>query len=942
VNSVRPERARHDAEHPRFASLEGWRSYLLAVVATFATLALRVAFDDAFHGYPGLIVFTAPILLSAYLGGLRAGLTATALAFFVSQYLLWLPLQPLIVEAAAHRWLQFFLVVAGVSLSVLSEALHRARLRTRESTLRQEGAQAELESEKARLVAAQAVSRVGSWETDPSTGAVSWSEETRRIFESSSGEAPRTHQEFLARVHPEDRARVAEAFDRSLASAGSFSIEHRLLMADGRVKHVEERWRTSFDAGKAAPVLGTCQDVTERTVAAAALEALTRETGERERMLSSMLSSIRDFTFLFDRDGRFLYANRSLLDMWGLGMDEVTGRTFHDLGYPDELALRLRSQLMQVLHTRRNLTEETRYTTPSGEVRCYEYIFSPVIGGDGDVDFVVGSSRDITERKVAEEELRRQHSLLANAQRVGGMGVWELDLRSNRVTWSEETYRIFGVAPEDFGHTSDAFYALVRPEDVERLKALQSSPGAHAVEAEYRIRRPDGEERVLYQRGELSLDDDGTPLRKVGVVRDVTDMKRAESALVEAERKYRSLFENSIDGIFQNTPDGRMLVANPAMARMMGYASPEEFVRARTDVLRETYARPELREEFRRVIEEKGFIDGFEYEVLRKDGTPMWVSENVHVVRDAAGNALRYEGSMRDISERRRSEAVLRKIHNGLIEVSRLGGMAEVAAEVLHNVGNVLNSVNVSASLLVDNVKGTRAARMAGVVALMREHRADLGAYLTDHSAGRHIPQLLEDLSAEWEAQQGLFAKELGELRGNVDLIKQIIASQQSRANAAEIVEPAGVDELVEEALTVQQGVLSQQHVSVVRDFTPLAPILVGRRKAVQILVSLLRNARQACKVLETDRRITIRISPAGNNAAISVSDNGAGIAAENLVRIFAPAFSTRPEAGGYGLHRAALAAAEMGGTLHVHSDGLGRGATFRLELPMQHAAVPA
>ena len=799
----------------------------------------------------------------------------------------------------------------------------------------------QLSREKARLVAAQAVAKVGSWETVVETGVVEWSHETHRIFGTNAAEFLPTHEKFLARVYPEDRQGVRAAFLGSLETSGPHAVEHRIVLDDASVKTVEERWTCSFGAdGMAQLALGTCQDISERKEAARALAEMMQQTRQREKVLSTMVASISDFTYIFDRNGRFVFANKPQLDLWGIPLEDAVGKDFEALGYPEDLALRLQGQIQQVIDTRANVVDETEYVSPAGEAGYYEYIYSPVVSGSGAVEFVVGSTRDVTRRR------------------------------------------------------------------------------------------------------------------------------RAERALAEAEEKYRSLFENSAEGIFRNTPDGRLLAANPAMARILGYPSPGELMRAGVDISRQSYVKPGLRAEIRRRLEAEASIHGLEYEVRRKDGKIMWLSENVRLVRGEDGQPLFYEGSVQDITsrhqaqealqlqtaelrvlldlvpamiwfkdtenrilrvnqrvaqaaglpiaeiegrpsveiyprdaelyyaadreviasgqprlglverladagggeiwvetdkvpffgedggvagivvmaqditERKRAEAELRKTHHQLVEVSRLSGMAEVAIEVLHNVGNLLNSVNVSASLLFENVRNSRAARMADVVALLREHREDLATYITVDPAGRHVPAMLDELAGEWAGQQQVLLTELGELHRNVELIKQVIASQRSHAVSAEIVEVVPLEELVEDAVRVQQGVLAEQQVRLVRDFASVPPISVARHKAVHILVSLLRNGRQACKHLEpANRCITLRIVRRESRAAISVSDNGSGIEAENLVRIFTPGYSTRQGARGYGLHTAALAATELGGTLQAHSDGPGRGATFTLELPLPAAA---
>jgi PAS domain S-box-containing protein len=139
------------------------------------------------------------------------------------------------------------------------------------------------------------------------------------------------------------------------------------------------------------------------------------------------------------------------------------------------------------------------------------------------------------------------------------------------------------------------------------------------------------------------------------------ERKRTEGALKEAEKKYRGIFENAVDGIFQNTPAGHFISANPAMARMLGFDSPEELIRARNDIEHQGYADPAQRDKFKETLEANGVITGFEYEVYRKDGVKIWVAENARVVRDADGRALYYEGSVQDITERKRAADELRE-----------------------------------------------------------------------------------------------------------------------------------------------------------------------------------------------------------------------------------------------------------------------------------------
>jgi PAS domain S-box-containing protein len=141
-------------------------------------------------------------------------------------------------------------------------------------------------------------------------------------------------------------------------------------------------------------------------------------TSQRARIFDTTLSSITDFAYIFDKDGRFAYANQALLNLWGLKLEDAVGKNFFDLKYPDDLALKLQRQIQQVFTTRQIVRDETPYTSPMGVSGYYEYIFSPVIDEDGNVEVVAGSTRDITERKRTERALREsdeRYRMLADA-----------------------------------------------------------------------------------------------------------------------------------------------------------------------------------------------------------------------------------------------------------------------------------------------------------------------------------------------------------------------------------------------------------------------------------------------------------------------------------------------------------------------------------------------
>lgn len=291
----------------------------------------------------------------------------------------------------------------------------------------------------------------------------------------------------------------------------------------------------------------------------------------------------------------------------------------------------------------------------------------------------------------------------------------------------------------------------------------------------------------------------------------------------------------------------------------------------------------------------------------------------------------------RRIEERQKAQAELEVTHRQLIATSRQAGMAEIATSVLHNVGNVLNSVNVSATLVAELAQKSQAPGVARVVALMREHERDLGTFITSDSRGKHLPTYLAHLAEHLKYEQDSMVKELASLRTNVGHIKDIVAMQQSYAKVSGVSEIVGAVALVEDCLRLNADALSRHHVEVIRDFDGDPALNVDKHKVLQILVNLVRNAKHACEDSgESYRRITLRVRSADGRVRISVIDNGVGIASENLTRIFNHGFTTRASGHGFGLHSGALAAKELGGTLAVHSEGVGRGATFTLDLPQR------
>ncbi|AUX49062.1 uncharacterized protein SOCE26_106070 [Sorangium cellulosum] len=279
-----------------------------------------------------------------------------------------------------------------------------------------------------------------------------------------------------------------------------------------------------------------------------------------------------------------------------------------------------------------------------------------------------------------------------------------------------------------------------------------------------------------------------------------------------------------------------------------------------------------------------------------------------------------------------------------LVDTARRAGMAEIATNVVHNIGNVLNSVNVSAKLIAEEVGSAKLMNLERATRLLSAHRGDPGRFLTEDEQGRHLISYLEALAAALQADRRRVMGYVDQLIKSVDHIKDIVRTQQTYAGATSVVEPVQLSDMVEDALRMNDVTHTRPHVKIMKSFNVSGAVYVDKHKLLQILMNLISNAKYAMDDLPgKDHELTLTIEEGegsgGRAVWISVRDTGVGIAAEHLTRIFSHGFTTRRGGHGFGLHSSALAAQEMSGVLSVKSDGAGQGATFTLELPRRLAA---
>ncbi|HLP75754.1 MAG TPA: PAS domain-containing protein [Candidatus Paceibacterota bacterium] len=330
----------------------------------------------------------------------------------------------------------------------------------------------------------------------------------------------------------------------------------------------------------------------------------------------------------------------------------------------------------------------------------------------------------------------------------------------------------------------------------------------------------------------------------------------------------------------------------------------------------------------------------FEYRVIAADGREVWLRES-GVISEDAGQILTMRGIFLDITEQKNAAVELEKLNRQLMTASRQAGMAEVATGVLHNVGNVLNSVNVSAGLLREKLSRSEVRSLDKLAELLKSQNGNLPAFLAENPKGKLIPEFIIQIAERLSRERELFSNELLELGKNVEHIKDIVSMQQSHARVIGVSEKVSLVRLMEDVLRIESAALTRARIEVVRQFETLPETILDSHKVLQILLNLIRNARYAMsESWSGPRQLSLTIArPEPGRVRVTVTDSGVGISSQNLTRIFSHGFTTRKDGHGFGLHIGALHAKQMGGSLTGSSPGEGCGSSFTLELPFQNEA---
>lgn len=494
------------------------------------------------------------------------------------------------------------------------------------------------------------------WEADPKTFMFTFvSKQAERILGYPLEQWFEGPSFWPDHMHPEDRDWALKFCVDATARGEDHQFEYRMISADGRVVWLNDIVTLHIASDQSVILRGLMVDITERKQADQAL----RESEARTRLLiKSSNVGLWDWN-LVTNDVFFSPEWKSQL---GYEEDEVPGRyeEWESRLHPEDRESSLRAVKDFREGRREDYEIEFRLRHKEGSWRSILTRADLIRDAFGQPVRMLGCHIDITARKQAEQARResdeRFRQIAENINEV--FWVWTAPPGMACLLYVSPAYAtIWGRSCESLYASPQSWREALHPNDREWVLAeIAESDVEKMSDLTYRIVRPDHSIRWIRDRIFPVRDGRGVVVRFAGIAEDITESKEIAKALESAEEQYRSIFNNAVDGIFRTTPDGRFMIANPAAARIFGFASPGELIEERRDIARQGYVDPHRREEFKRLLQEQGVVNGFEYEAYRKDGSRVWICENTRAIHSPSGEILYFEGIFKDVTDRKRAE----------------------------------------------------------------------------------------------------------------------------------------------------------------------------------------------------------------------------------------------------------------------------------------------
>jgi PAS domain S-box-containing protein len=697
---------------------------------------------------------------------------------------------------------------------------------------------------------------------------------------------------WVNHLHPDDRTRVVETCSSAIRERRNHNFEYRMLADDGRVVWLRNVVTVVVEAAETIKLRGIMIDMTERKRADEALYA-------SQNFLQAVIDNSPVVVYVKDLEGRLMYVSpRGDNLIPGLSTTFI-GKAPHDL-FSKEIADSIREVDQRVLTT--GLATHTERVVPlPGGPRIFMTIKSLLRDESGNPNAMCAIATDVTEQKQAEQALRESERKLGEAQRVAHVGHWDLDVETLILNWSDETYRIFGLVPQEKVATLACLQELIHPEDRSRIfqAGMQTARGGPRYDVEYRVVRPDGEVRIVHSQGDVTRNGSNQPNRLFGTVQDVTDRKRVEDALRRSEEMLRRA--QVIAGVGNWTYDvlAGVIVGSEENYRICGWGPGPHSV-AELNAL----CHPD--DVDRMATAWKALLEGNPYEVEHRivvNGEVRWVNVRAEPETDVDGKLVRVTGVTQETTARQRLEDQLR-------QAQKMEAVGRLAGGIAHDFNNILTVMNGYCAMAIDRLH-----------------------------AGDPLRGLLSEVGKAGERAAALTRQLLAFSR------KQILQPCVTDLNA-----------LVREMTKMLQRLIGDDYELAVTLDRHLSQVMVDPGQFEQVLMNLTVNGRDAMPqggsiAVETSNVELTSLAchdradvEPGRYVRLTVRDTGHGMDEATQSRIFEPFFTSKEVGQGTGLGLAVVEGIvrQSGGHIEVQSE-VGRGSAFSIYIPaIEEVVVPA
>ena len=941
-----------------------WMRYGVAVAATAVAVGLRVGPLRALGSHVPYVTFYPAVILTALYGGFFPGLLATGASAILAAIFLIEPLGQLAIRDPLDALGLAIFVASATVVSWICEAMHRAQARVGEAeaetrlAVERERMGEEIRRISERLQLAAEAAETGIWSLTPGTSEMVVNSNWRRLF-GLTPDAPASLDAWRAALHPDDRERVAKELDDAIERHTEFNAEYRVVRPDGTVRWLADRGRASYDVnGRATGMAGVILDITSRKREDEALHRLNRTLRALSRSEKALVLATEEEAYLLE-------ICNIIVEECGYAMvwvgfreeDEARGvrpvaHTGFEEGYLESLKItwadadRGRGPTGTAIRTGRARTCRNMLTDPlflpwREEARRRGYASSvalPLLADAeafgaltvysrepdsfpddevklltdlaGDFAYGIGVLRLRAAHAQAERTLRESEERLHLAHEAANSGAWEWDLRTNENVWSEELWKVYGLAPHSVKPSYEAWRQVVHPDDrsmAERVVQEAARNGTE-IEFEFRVRDGDGTARWLLCRGRPLRDAGGQPVRFIGIVVDITDRKRADDSLRQASEQRRLALEAAELGAWDyrfdtgdvfwdarcremwGIPDGSRIEYESAIARIHGdeRAGVDDAVK-------------------RAIAGADGGAYHREFRVVWPDGSVHWVSSHGRAYFEGEGEnrrAVRFVGVNLDITGRKRSE-------ERFLQAQKLESIGLLAGGIAHDFNNLLVGVVGNASLAQD----------------MIPHGSPLDEILSGIvKAGEQAAHLTRQMLAY--AGKGQFVVEAVDLSTLVRETSSLIQSSVSKRIAFHYHLASGIPAVEADPSQMQQ---------VFMNLALNAAEAIGKSPGV---ISVETGEQEVTAAEIADQLGDWPIEP-GRHVFMEVRDTGCGMGAAAKARIYDPFFTTKFTGRGLGLAAVAGIVRSHKGAIQLRT-APDTGTTFRVLFPAVPAAAAA